>query len=266
MRATRRQLRKNAQTRRRRRQAGGGEVEDFEIIRLIHTEVNDPGAMIGMLYKTKEIYDSCPAFPPASPMGGPRARDIAIPEPFARPKSGMKPLNSMLRCAFNFFFKYANRSRGSNDEAKELGMAEAICAKLTEVFWIFVNANPELAPSRGQREKADKLFRRIGHFIGALSVSAAAEEENTRERLARAKAAQEREAAYAKSARERNAAAAANANRMAREAAKTRATNYWQNWAVAERSMLNEMRREGAMSHAHEEKAHGNVMMDPHFM
>jgi hypothetical protein len=193
----RRQIRKR-QTRRR-RQTGGGEAEDREIIRTIHTEVKDAGVMIAMIYKTKSIYDKCTEYAPASPLG----RGHVIPDRYSRPKAGMKPLNSVLRCAYNFFDIYANKARGNNAEPPEWEMARQICQKLNESFWIFMAADydPEhrIAPSKAKVKKADNLFGRISHFIEVLSGPSRAEmEAAARERVARGEELERKEAERAR--------------------------------------------------------------------
>jgi hypothetical protein len=191
----RRQVRKR-QTRRR-RQAGGGTEEDYEIIRTIYAHNGDPGAMIAAIYTTKALYNKCTEYPPASQLG----KGQVIPVRYARPK-GMKPLNSVLRCAYNMFDIYAGKARGSESERAEWEMARQLCMKLKQAFQTFTDADydPEtrMGPSKGKQKKADNLFERIGQFIYEMSGAKAERERANFERRARAVEAERMEAGRAR--------------------------------------------------------------------
>lgn len=252
MQHTRRRHPQRRQTRRPHRQTGGAIEEDYEIIRSVYRYIDDPGVMIAAIYNTRELYEKCTSHAPKSLLGGKRARDIAVPDRYARPEPRMKPLNSVLRCAFNFFDRYADKARGDDAEPGEWAMAKRINIELEAVFWMFVHATPEMKPSRSKSEKADKLFNRIRHYIEAATRSGAAAGANTRED--REKAAEEREKAKARMARAAGheyaaaaaeAAAEAEAAAAAAYAAAAAVEGFGSNLGTARRHWENAQRREG---------------------
>lgn len=216
MATTRRQLRKR-QTRRRRvsrRQVGGTVEEDYTIIRTIHRHISNPGEMIAAIYTTRGLYAKIPDSPPGSAIG-----EDVIPEHYARPHPKMKPLNSVIKGAFNFFQPYAGRARGSESERAEWEMAKQINNKLSLAFLIFIGTNTRTVMERGvahsipasttKLKQANKLFGDIARSIngpgigemGADERAAKAREEGYAQAMKRYVLQQEMEAAQAEAAR-----------------------------------------------------------------
>lgn len=253
--ATRRRHPRRRQTRRPHQQSGGGREEDFDVIRSVYRYITDPGVMIAAIYNTHELHDSFSVHAPKSQLGGKEARHVVIPDRYTRPEPRMKPLNSVLRCAYNFFDQYAGKSRGDDAEPGEWAMAKDINKKLEIVFWTFVDADPDRRPSRSKIDKADKLFNRIRHYIGAATRSprAGAGAEEIEDRV---KAAERREKERGREARAEMAARAEREAAAAEEAAERAAAAY-KAAAAAERygTNLGTARRNWEYAHRHNRRS-----------
>lgn len=246
--ATRRRHPRRRQTR---RQTGGGREEEFDIIRAVYRHVGSPGALIAAIYNTREIYGKCSEAPPKSRLGYDGHHEIAIPERYGRPDPHKKPLNSVIRCAFNFFNKHASEFRDEEGGHDELRQARHITIELRGIFATLVDADSEKRPSGNKIKKADKLFHSIRDHMGRESgaVGGAGAAAVVKEHI---KAAERREKEREREAR---AAAAAAAERAATAAAEAEAAAAWAYKAAVEAEAfgtnLGTARRNWEYAHRH---------------
>ena len=137
----RRQSRKSRQTR---RQYGGNpEARDLETIDKFNAYVDNPGKLIGKLYT--EMYFKCPTYAPKSKLGGRDGDRLHIVEENNFPESKIKkPLSSIIRCAYNFFEKYASRKTGdtwNDDQPPQYKKASKLCSALEKAFITLTKSN-----------------------------------------------------------------------------------------------------------------------------
>lgn len=246
--ATRRRHPRRRQTRR--RQIGGGKTEQaFDVIRSVYRHIGSPGSLIAAIYNTREIYGKCPESAPRSQLGYNGHREVAIPERYGRPDPHKKPLNSVIRCAFNFFNDYANEYRREEGGHDELRQAMRITNELRLIFETLVDADPEKAPTGGKIKRADRLFLNIREHMGRETGAAGGAGDAVREHI---KAAERREKEREREAR---AAAAAAAERAATAAAEAEAAAAWAYKAAVEAEAfgtnLGTARRNWEYAHRH---------------
>ena len=156
------------------------------------TETRHMAAAVAFLYAST-LHGTCPAGAPRSNIT--RDARLHVPESYNYPR-GMKslqPLNSMLRHAFNYFDNIQRMMNWNDYEARGemknvvFFRARALCATLSEVFGILVEADM----SRNKRDVAARLFRQINDYCIVLPLTcseqrAAEEEERRREEEAAA--------------------------------------------------------------------------------
>ena len=249
--ATRRRHPRRRQTRRSHQQSGGGREEDFDVIRSVYRNIHNQGGLIAAIYNTREIYNSnsCRDAAPKSQLGYNGHRETSIPDKYTRPDYDKKPLNTVIRCAFNFFNKYASEYRGEEGGYEELEQAAKINNQLRVIFRTLVDGDPVMATSGGAIKKAEKLFNSIRDHMGRASRSpiagaanvvkehtkAAERREKERGREARAAAATIAERAAAAAAAAEEAAAAAYKAAAAAERFGTNLYTARRNWEYAHR-------------------------------
>ena len=186
-------------------------------------------AAVAFFYNSS-LHGSCPAAAPRSNL----ARDarINVPWHYNNPR-GMKPLNSMLRHAFNYFYDIQRKFNFDDYEARAekknvvFFRARSLCATISEVFSILV----ESSYSRSKDEVASRLFRQICDYCYRMPRTikerrAADEEERRREEAAAAVLAAE-EAKRAAAVKVIDDAARAEADKKAQAAGFASAEDVW---------------------------------------
>jgi hypothetical protein len=192
-------------------------------------ELRHIAAAIAYLYRTS-LYVSCPGAAPRSAITRDARAHVVMR--YNSPR-GMKPLNSMLRHAYNFFYDIQRMMNWDDYEARNNARnvvffrARSICAAISEAFGILVEADM----SRTKDGTASRLFRMITDYIGALPNTLAAQraadaaEAEERRKAAEARAKVDAERAAAAKADENKTRA--NANARARAAGFASAANVW---------------------------------------
>lgn len=164
-------------------------------------ELRHLAAAVGFLYNSS-LHGSCPHSAPRSSIT--RDARLYVPMHYNTPR-GMKPLNSMLRHTFNYFYDIQRMMNFDDYEARDdlknvvFFRARSVCATISDAFAILVEASQ----SRSKDETASRLFRMISDSVFVVprtrAEERAAEAEDRRRAAAaaevRAKAEAERAAA-----------------------------------------------------------------------
>ncbi len=135
-RQTRRQTHRQPRLQTRRQKGGDLEAKDIALIDTFFHFVDKPALLAANLYINKDIYNKCTTFAPKSFIGGPHGNKLHIEGDINFPISPTKkPLSTILRCAYNFFEKYAKRvSENWEMEQSHYKRAQRICTILDRVF------------------------------------------------------------------------------------------------------------------------------------
>jgi hypothetical protein len=150
------------------------------VVRTMYEYVEDPAAMIALLYRTRAIYESCPGAAPLSELGS-RSTGLSVSEPFNRPH-GMTAMNSMLRYSYNYFNKFCNKMNWNDLEARgERGNAIFFHARAVRNVIVSVFETLTDVGSNTKRGAAQALFMHISEAITRMPATPA---ERARDRAA----------------------------------------------------------------------------------
>lgn len=150
-------------------------------------ETRQLAATVAYLYTTS-LHGSCPASAPRSNIT--RDARLYVPTHYNTPR-GKKPLNSMLRHAFNFFYDIQRMMNFDDYDARDdarnavFFRARSLCASLSEAFGILVEAGL----SRTKDSAASRLFRYICDYSIVLPLTASEQRAADAEERRRAEAA-----------------------------------------------------------------------------
>jgi hypothetical protein len=154
-------------------QRGGDRAQDFAIINEVYSHIRNTGELIASIYNVKRIYNSCPGYAPKSRLGGKKGDALVVPSHLNLPRGpterALKPMNMMLRHAYNFFFKYAElKTTNTNVDLPEIIRANGICQKLQDAFLVFNRAAGEYATIPAKKA-AKKQFDSIQGALNAMA-------------------------------------------------------------------------------------------------